>query len=149
MTFEEIGRVNGNGNSSQMHDYSFIDFTPSSGSNYYRLKQTDYDGRYEHLGIVVVDVIMNSAGCVLSVFPNPCQGTCTVNFSDCPDDNTGYISLEMIDANGQVVSQVIPERNSEGGFSTTIDATNNLKPGVYIVRASSSKTVYAQKAVIK
>jgi hypothetical protein len=149
LTFTEIGRVAGRGTTSQMSDYTFSDLSPESGTNYYRLKQTDYNGRTEYLGIVAIEVLKNSAGCVLSVFPNPCHGICTVNFSDCPNDNNGYITLQLIDANGQIVSQQIPERNTQGGFTTHIDTENNLKPGVYVVRGISSKNVYSQKAVIK
>lgn len=148
-TYTEIGRVAGHGTSSQTNNYTFTDASPAQGTNYYRLKQTDYNGVSEYFGIVVVEVLTNGDGCVLTVFPNPCQGMCTVNFADCPNDNSGYITLQLIDANGQVVSEQVPQRKAEGGFSTTIDATNNLKPGVYIVRGISSRKTYTQNVVIK
>ena len=72
-----------------------------------------------------------------------------MNFSDCPDDNTGNITLQVIDANGRTVQQEVPARDADGGFTTRIDATNNLKPGVYIIRGTSSKKAYTQNAVIK
>ena len=149
LTFKEIGRVDGAGNSSQTEKYTFTDVTSTSGTNYYRLKQTDYNGNFKYHNVNAVEVIMNQEGCVLSVFPNPCAGNCTVNFNDCPQDNNGSINLEVIDANGTVVTQQIPERSAEGAFTTSIDVTNNLKPGVYIVRGISSKSSYMQKAVIK
>lgn len=149
LTFTEIGRVNGHGTVSMEISYSFTDPSPGSGTNYYRLKQTDYNGRTESIGLIAVEVLKNDAGCILSVFPNPCQGFCTVNFSDCPEDNTGSINLEVIDANGTVVTQQVPARDANGSFTTSIDASNNLKPGVYIVRGTSSKAVYSQRAVIK
>ncbi|OFY93140.1 MAG: hypothetical protein A3K10_08775 [Bacteroidetes bacterium RIFCSPLOWO2_12_FULL_31_6] len=34
--------------------YDFIDKHPLSGTNYYRLKQTDYDGKYSYSDIVAV-----------------------------------------------------------------------------------------------
>lgn len=149
LTFTEVGRVVGHGTVSMQMDYSFSDANPAQGTNYYRLKQTDYNGHYEYKGIVAVEVLTNATGCILTVFPNPCQGNCTVNFTDCPQDNSGYITLQMIDANGQIVSEQIPERSTEGGFTAHIDTENNLKPGVYIVRGVSSKKAYAQNAVIK
>lgn len=149
LTFEEIGRVNGFGTSSMEHSYSLSDPQPATGTNYYRLRQTDNDGQSELLKIIAVEILGDSNGCVLTVFPNPCQGMCTVNFTDCPEDKNGTINLEMINANGTVVSQQIPARNAEGGFTTTIDATDNLKPGVYIVRGNSSKKTYMNRAVIK
>jgi hypothetical protein len=149
VTFTEIGRVAGHGTVSQQMDYSFSDISPEQGTNYYRLKQMDYNGHYDYSGIVAIDVLTNTVGCILSVFPNPCPGNCTVNFTDCPQDNNGYITLQMIDANGQIVSEQIPQRSTEGGFTAHIDTENNLKPGVYIVRGVSSNKSYALNAVLK
>ena len=42
--FEEIGFVKGNGTSTLINSYSFIDLKPLSGVVYYRLKQIDIDG---------------------------------------------------------------------------------------------------------
>lgn len=54
MPFAEIGRVGGNGNSSQQHFYSFTDNAPSLGNNYYRIKQTDYNGVFQYSTSIAV-----------------------------------------------------------------------------------------------
>ena len=46
--WEVLGFVDGAGNSSRPLHYSFTDFNPLTGVSYYRLKQTDYDGKYEY-----------------------------------------------------------------------------------------------------
>ncbi len=53
--FREVGIVNGNGTTNETHDYEFVDKTPFSGTNYYRLKQFDFDGRFEYSKVVSVD----------------------------------------------------------------------------------------------
>lgn len=45
--FETIDIVNGNGTSTVMNNYSYTDFSPLSGTSYYRLKQVDFDGQFE------------------------------------------------------------------------------------------------------
>ena len=45
--FETIGTVRGQGNSSQVNEYHFMDHDPMPGTNYYRLLQVDFDGRSE------------------------------------------------------------------------------------------------------
>ncbi len=45
LQWHQIGEVAGNGNSSELIDYSFEDFHPFQGINYYRLVQVDYDGQ--------------------------------------------------------------------------------------------------------
>ena len=49
-----IGKVDGAGNSVQKIDYSYLDESPAIGVNYYILKQTDYDGRFDDSDIISV-----------------------------------------------------------------------------------------------
>jgi hypothetical protein len=149
MSFEEVGKVEGNGTSSQPHSYTLVDEHPGEGTNYYRLTQYDFNGASETFPIISVDYRSTIGGCVLSVNPNPCEESCVVTFTDCPADNNGIIQLDLIDANGNTVSSQVPQRNAQGGFTTVIDTQNNLAPGVYIVRGTSSKTAYQKKAILK
>lgn len=151
MTFVEIAIIPSKGPSKSTQNYTFKDTAAPEGTVYYRLEVIDANGRREKIGETVVEVekTKTDGQCQMVVFPNPCEGQCTVNLSECPDDQNGNISLQVIDANGQLVSEQVPERNTNGGFTTTIDATNNMKPGVYIIRGVSSKSTYTQNAVIK
>jgi hypothetical protein len=54
--FIPIGRVEGAGNSDYEINYFLIDKEFESGINYYRLKQTDYDGKETYSQIVSVDI---------------------------------------------------------------------------------------------
>lgn len=54
-SFEEIGRVTGAGTSSEIHQYTFTDPDLHSGIFFYRLKQVDYDGKYEFSSVVSVE----------------------------------------------------------------------------------------------
>jgi len=52
--FIAFGTVKGAGNSNTTLFYNFIDEHPFNGINYYRLKQTDFDGKYSYSDIVAV-----------------------------------------------------------------------------------------------
>jgi hypothetical protein len=56
VNFTPIGRVEGAGNSSIELNYMYLDKTYEFGINYYRLKQTDFDGKNSYSEIVTVDV---------------------------------------------------------------------------------------------
>ena len=43
--FEKIGQIKGNGTSNTPHFYNFIDRNVANGFVYYRLRQTDFDGK--------------------------------------------------------------------------------------------------------
>ncbi|MDQ2657002.1 MAG: autotransporter adhesin family protein, partial [Bacteroidota bacterium] len=45
-TFYEVVKIDGQGNSAEEMTYEFVDPSPLPGRSYYRLKQTDYDGKF-------------------------------------------------------------------------------------------------------
>lgn len=50
-----IGKVDGSGNSTDLKSYSLIDDSYNSVLNYYRLKQTDFNGDYKYSDITTID----------------------------------------------------------------------------------------------
>lgn len=55
ITFDEIERVDGAGNSTTIINYSIQDSEYKDGINYYRLKQTDFNGDFEYSKVIVID----------------------------------------------------------------------------------------------
>lgn len=54
--WNELATIPGNGNHNNTIKYSAFDENPLIGINYYRLKQTDYDGNYEYFQPIAVVV---------------------------------------------------------------------------------------------
>lgn len=71
--FYPIGKVAGAGNSSSDLYYEFTDEEPLSGVSYYRLRQTDFDGKTTISDVVAVDRSGSVTGRI-SLFPNPANG---------------------------------------------------------------------------
>jgi hypothetical protein len=67
--FKYIGEVAAYRNSTVARDYYFTDKQPNTGTNFYRLKQIDNDGKSYYSPVRVVDLSLNDKG--LTVFPNP------------------------------------------------------------------------------
>ena len=53
--FDILGVVNGAGTSNAILDYKFTDYNVSSTLNYYRLKQTDFDGVFKYTDLISID----------------------------------------------------------------------------------------------
>jgi len=147
--YSELSIVDGAGNSSTTLSYSFSDKKPIEGTSYYRLKQTDFDGKYNYSSVLAVNFEKIASGCVLTVYPNPCSSECNVDLVDCDDNERPDINVELIDASGNKVYSKVPVRDEKGSFSFTLDTKNNLKPGVYIVRGVSRKENYSKKILVK
>ncbi|MEW6468558.1 MAG: T9SS type A sorting domain-containing protein [Bacteroidota bacterium] len=147
-TFSELAKVKGAGNSTTTREYSYTDGAPASGTSYYRLKQTDFDGKSEYFSIIAVENSQEKGSCTFQVFPNPCMGKCSVKLEDCPQGKDKTITVAVIDMLGNLVYSQVPVRDDAGSFDFSIDVNNNLKPGVYIVRASSENEKYEQKVIV-
>ncbi|MEO1260816.1 MAG: T9SS type A sorting domain-containing protein [Bacteroidota bacterium] len=67
--WHHLSFVEGQGNSIERFDYSFVHQNPSSGRNYYRLRQIDFDGKFAYSTIQTV--IFDHPNNQMVVFPNP------------------------------------------------------------------------------
>ncbi|MBI2279572.1 MAG: T9SS type A sorting domain-containing protein [Bacteroidetes bacterium] len=149
LSFEELGKIQGSGNSNVLKKYVYSDKKPLKGISYYRLKQTDFDGKFEYFKLVTANLSETEDGiCLLNVYPNPCTGNCTINLDDCPL-SSNEVDVQLYDAAGNKITNRIQPKNSDSDVSFHINTANNLSPGVYIVRAKTGNKLQTQKVIIK
>lgn len=95
--FYEIGTVPGAGNSKVILSYSFKDMKPLSGVNYYRLRQTDYDGTSTTSRIIAIRRHGSGTFNVIAS-PNPSKGIFNLAVSA---STTGMYKLKVTNASGK------------------------------------------------
>jgi hypothetical protein len=118
--FSELGQVNGAGESRKKISYTYNDESPLNGIAYYRLKQTDFNGKSSYSKMVKIN---RDEEPMLMVYPNPMVGqTARLNMKG---TFTIYNSL------GQAV--VFKENANELDIST-------LTAGVYVIRSASGQS---------
>ncbi len=100
--FEYLGRVNGNGTTNDISYYSFTDFDPLVGVNYYRFKQVDFDGAFEFSPIVFVDYEPFGNVFEAKIFPNPISGN-DININLETGNLTQPVYVQLIDLTGRTV----------------------------------------------
>jgi hypothetical protein len=137
--FSKIGMVYSkaiNGNSHESLDYSYIDAAPLPGTNYYRLRQVDRDGKSAYSKIELV--IFGSAPGV-RVYPNPAANTVNVEASEGSE-----ISVYNI------IGQRITVPATGRGRLTTLDVSA-LSAGNYTIQVldAASGTSSHKLSVIK
>jgi hypothetical protein len=69
INWNSIFSCDGVGTSTQMHLYNFIDEDAFNGLNYYRLMQTDFDGKYSVSSTKSIELKNNNS--TFEIFPNP------------------------------------------------------------------------------
>lgn len=72
-----VGFVEGYGTTNEPRVYQFVDNRPSSGANYYRLRQVDLDGQYEYT--YVVSAQLDDKGGDIAIYPNPVGDEFTIS----------------------------------------------------------------------
>jgi len=139
--FEAIGRVKGAGNSNTQLHYSAIDEYPYKGVSYYRLKQTDYDGKYTYSDLVAVT--LNSNQITFEVYPNPSIGIINIILTGVADEE---VSVKLYNYTGDIVSPKVILTKEEG-YETTIN-TSKLAAGVYMLVGSNEQDIFRRKIVV-
>lgn len=149
LDFETITEIPGSGNSNTTMNYETYDDSPVLGTSYYRLKQTDFDGKFEYFKLIAVNFDQNEDGlCTLHIYPNPCIGSCTVDLKDCPLENS-QVNVELYDALGKkIVNRITPKSNDQA-ISFHLNTSNNLAPGVYIVKSSTNGNNQSSRVIVK
>ena len=107
--FHDIGRVKGKGFSSRIARYTFEDAAPISGISYYRLKQTDYDGKWEYVGLLSIRHGTGNASGGLSVTgPFYANGHAWITISHSNPDESVHITI--IDIKGRVLHREVTKQ---------------------------------------
>ncbi len=132
--FEEIARIVGAGNSNAVVHYSDVDQDPLSGTSFYRLKQTDYDGLFQYSEMTSVTISEEEA---VLVYPNPILKNNTITVQGNYD---AHDLFELLDEMGTVVKSSL---NS----NSTMDLIG-IPTGIYFLRIRSNEELTIKRIVI-
>jgi hypothetical protein len=130
ITFNDIAKIQGAGTSQTLNKYSYLDMEANPGRTYYRLKQTDFDGKFKFSDVVKVD-LENTSTPSFSVYPNPTSDKFTLS------SNTAVESISLLSSQGDLISAV-SDQMLEGEFFKEFDLSENIA-GLYIVKIVHNK----------
>ncbi|MEP2669502.1 MAG: T9SS type A sorting domain-containing protein [Cyclobacteriaceae bacterium] len=99
--FEAVETIPGAGTSVVSRTYHAEDKFPFIGKSYYRLKQTDYDGKTSISNIILVEVLDRSSG-VVALYPNPIENNSTLTVVYIGNE-TEEIVVNVTDVSGRVI----------------------------------------------
>lgn len=123
--WKEIAKVKGAGNSNNFLAYQSYDDNPIKGTSFYRLKQTDIDGKFSYSGI---EAVKYSLGNSITVYPVPNSGN-TIRLNGAAIYKH---DMAVINASGKIV------------FTTTINQPSvdlpSIPAGIYIIRLTDKTT---------
>ena len=137
INFTSIGMVRASGNSSREVTYSMIDPSPSTGVNYYRIGQTDLDGRITYSE--VRSLVFDGNNRMITISPNPAKDKIVVHLAG----NREVVQIDLLSTSGQKLAtfQARLEKNN-------IDLPV-LAPGVYYLRVAGKNYTGIKKLIIE
>ena len=142
--WNKVGFVAGNGNSNNVHNYSFTDL-PTGGTNFmYRLKQVDNNGDFEYSPEVNVVLEIPQVFTVKQNFPNPFNPTTNIEYS-IPEDNN--VQVKIYNAIGMEVTTILNEFQQAGVHNVTFNAAN-FSSGIYFYKITSGNYSQIKKMIL-
>ncbi|TVR78642.1 MAG: T9SS C-terminal target domain-containing protein [Chitinophagaceae bacterium] len=146
INFEIFETVQGMGNSTRTVSYHTEDFNPSSGTNYYRLTQTDFDGTSETFPIVAVN-LEKEINFQINLFPNPSNNQDVyLNIISNEIKTNQNLVANIFDLQGRLQSRV---RINAADKRILLVPNGTLKSGIYIVSIKNEEIETAERLIIQ
>ncbi len=130
--FSSIGFIKSKGdrgNSSNALNYQYSDIKPFAGTNYYRLKQIDNDGKISYSSTVVLKGDKVPSIVVSAIYPNPVKNELNVSINAEKITKGSYV---IVDIAGKVLQQ--NNLNLVAGDNNMSLNVSALSSGIYHIR---------------
>lgn len=132
----EIGQVEGHGTTFDMQNYSFTDYFPHSGHNYYRLRQVDFNGMFKVTNIVNVDY---TGPTTISCKPNPAKDHVIIDY---PNDGQ-MVNIRLHDMDGKIVREYL--NVTQFPFEMN---TSDLPPAGYVIQCQTDFEISVARLIV-
>ena len=140
LKFETIGQLPGMGTSNIKNSYKFYDESPVFGIVYYRLRQVDYDRKFEYSKIISIKVSL-SKGIELRIYPNPFEKETNISYTV---PNKAIVQIVVRSISGKQIKVLVNEVQDAGAYNIPFDYNNR---GIVILHYNIGGQVMARKAV--
>jgi len=129
--------MDGHGTTTEIQNYSFADIKLVTGLYHYRLKQIDFDGKFEFSEEIEVEFLIPAKFVLKQNYPNPFNPSTQIRYSIA---NSEFVNLTIYNSLGEKVAELVNESKPAGEYTVTFDA-GNFSSGVYIARITAGSFV--------
>ncbi|MEO8400119.1 MAG: alkaline phosphatase family protein, partial [Ignavibacteriaceae bacterium] len=155
--WKTIGFVKGNGNTNNIHQYSFIDDKITDTVYFYKLRQIDNDGSYTFSKVIKINENNIENYELLQNFPNPFNPSTSIQYSV---SSRQFISLKIYNILGNEVAVLVNkeqqpgnyevEFSTKGRYGSDRNAAQNsiLSSSVYFYRLQAGSFISTKKMLM-
>jgi hypothetical protein len=145
-----IGFVEGHGNATRQHAYSFTDDLEDLPAYCcelrYRLRQVDFDGRASFSPVVELRLDAPLPQFALEAYPSPCDASLTVRFTL---QDAATVQLRLLDLAGRLIRDLSLGSTSPAGWHSVQAATAELPSGQYLLMLRAGTQQRSEKVLIQ
>jgi len=135
--WKTLVKIDGNGNSTVILNYKYIDKLPIWGTSYYRLKQVDFDGKFSY-SHRISSTNQLSQKHEIKTFPNPAIKTITVDIGSGNGNDIKILGLD-----GRDFTNLLPIlKINDSTYSIDI---SNLEIGTYILKINGDANLFMKQ----
>ncbi len=140
-----LSSIKGAGNSNTIKSYSYVDNEIEKNTiYYYRLKQTDFDGKFKYYGPISV-ITGKEPFQIVSVYPNPCKNQFFIKTRGSLKEK--YFTVKLYNYIGmKVYEKTITNINSK---EIEIDINNKISEGLHLLQIHTKDIVFSEKIIIQ
>lgn len=139
--FSQLSKIPGAGNSNHLLQYSFTHLFPQQGINYYRLRQTDFNGTIKYSNTITLHntekiKVLNLVHAFFNSEQNQFEFILNCE-SDCD------VTLELIDLSGRKL--ITKQLNAEGNYTKIVLPVPVLSSGIYLLKIYNGSELFTRK----
>jgi hypothetical protein len=141
--WNKIGDVKATGNYN-FNNYRFTHYDAKPGSNLYRLKMVDIDGKFTYSPVKSIAIKNNLREG--NVYPNPFSATLNLEYNTSGAEST---TIQVVDIAGKLLEQT--DWNMKEGLNNKVLNVNKLSSGLYflIIRNNNGGAILLHEKIIK
>lgn len=133
--FEDIAHINGAGNSNEVLHYTYTDESKNNVTTYYRLKQTDYDGKFTYSNTIFINITAQTSTKFI-VYPNPAKNELKINGAPL------FVKSTIVITNA--LGQIIFTSQHTNSSINTIDISQ-FETGQYVIQIDNQKQQFIKQ----
>jgi len=141
--FEIVDVIEGAGNSNQPLSYSVADGLPYGGTSYYRLKNTDFDGKYEYSEVIAVTCGTDGNDFNFVNAYDADQSEIVVEFTGAENED---FTIMLYDASGRRTLDF--QSAAVEGMNRVRLPSGDLARGIYIINLSNDIKNFSKRVML-
>lgn len=142
VSYKEIMQATGSGNSNETRNYETIDNQLLVGRSYYRLKQTDFNGKYTYSKVASINNLP-VVDDLIRLLSNPVKENGIIQLLLAH----GNYDINVFDINGRLMFNEKITTGNDGQALYTL--SNRLHRGMYIIRLRMNQRQYVRKLSVQ